>query len=371
VANTNPIQQELRTPFGRVFSRRLTVLSLALLVAACDTTTPEVAPPGPPPVVVEVSEVRRETTRDVVELVGQLEAEEAVMIKPEAEGTISSIEIREGSRVAKGDLLFRLRDDEQRARLREAEASLTLARADYERAQALREKQAISEAELDRALSGWQRMVAERDLAEVALQRTEIRAPFGGVLGARLVAPGDQVDRDVGLIEIESVDRLRLVFSVPEIGVGLARRGVPLTVRVAPLPDRTFSGEVYFVAPSLDPRTRRLLLKAWVPNGDGVLKPGLFANIQVEIARHEDALTIPEASLAYDAGGAYVWRVGEQERVERVGVELGIRRSGRVELSGGELREGDRLVSAGTNKVFPGAIVSAPRPTPQTAAQMP
>lgn len=366
-----PRQQQTRpSPSCGALLQVACQLLVALLVA-CGGGEQDEATSAPPAVVVEVSHVRREAIRDVVDLVGQLEAEESVMIKPETEGTIASIDFREGSRVAEGDLLFRLRDDEQRARLREAEAALTLTRADYERAQTLRKRQAISEAELDRALSRWQQAAAERDLAEVELQRTEIRAPFGGVLGARLVAPGDRVDRDIGLVEIESVDRLRLVFSIPEIGVGLARQGTPVSVTVAPFPDRSFAGEVYFVAPSLDPRTRRLLLKAWVPNTDGVLKPGLFANIRVEIARHEDALTIPEAALAYDAGGSYVWRVVGDGHAERVAVDLGIRRAGRVEVTGGDLREGDRLVSAGTNKIFPGALVRAADPTPMAEASVP
>jgi membrane fusion protein (multidrug efflux system) len=370
VKETRAYREQTRTSHCGVLLQCICQLS-AMLLMSCGSGEQNAAPSAPPAVVVEVSQVRREAIRDVVDLVGQLEAEESVMIKPETEGTIASIEFREGSRVAEGALLFRLRDDEQRARLREAEAALTLSRADYERAQTLRKRQAISEAELDRALSRWQQSAAERDLAEVELRRTEIRAPFGGVLGARLVAPGDRVDRDVGLVEIESVDRLRLVFSIPEIGVGLARQGTPVTITVAPFPDRSFTGEVYFVAPSLDPRTRRLLLKAWVSNAEGVLKPGLFAQIRVEIARHDDALTIPEAALAYDAGGAYVWRVGESGHAERVAVDLGIRRAGRVEVAGGALREGDRLVSAGTNKIFPGAIVRASDPTPIAEAAAP
>ena len=335
--------------------RRLTVLSLAALAGCQGATTPEAV--GPPPVMVEVGSVQRESITDVVELVGQLEAEESVMIKAETDGTIESIEFAEGSRVAAGDLLFRLRDDEQNARLREAQAGLTTAELDYERSKALRSRQTISQAELDHARSNWLQAQAARDLAEVMLRRTEIRAPFDGVLGARLVSPGDRVDRETDLVLIESVDRLRLVFTVPEIAVAVARPGILVTVNVAPLPDESFPGEVYFVAPSLDPRTRRLLLKAWVPNQEGKLRPGLFANIRVEISRHGEVLTVPETAVAYDTQGPHVWRLSQDNHAERVPVEVGIRQGGRAEIVGGALTENDRIVSAGTHKVFPGAVI--------------
>jgi membrane fusion protein (multidrug efflux system) len=336
--------------------RRVFVVCVVAL-AACQGTHGTQGPGGTPPVLVEVDTVVRESITDVVDLVGQLEAEESVMIKAETEGTIESVECVEGTRVAAGDLLFRLRDDEQKARLREAQARLTMARQDYERAKSLHARQTIAQADLDRAESSWLQADAERDLADVMLQRTEIRAPFGGVLGARLVAPGDRVDRNTDLVRVESVDRLRLVFTVPEIGVTVARPGIPVSVEVAPLPNESFPGEVYFVAPSLDTRTRRLLLKAWVPNPEGRLRPGLFATIRVQIARYDGALTVPETAVAYDADGPHVWRVTEDDLAERVAVDVGIRQGGRAQILGGDLAEQDRIVSAGTHKVFPGAAI--------------
>jgi membrane fusion protein (multidrug efflux system) len=336
--------------------RHLIVLCLVAF-AACEGSQGSQRPGAPPPVMVEVDAVRKESITDVVELVGQLEAEEAVMIKSETEGTIASIEFVEGARVAGGALLFRLRDDEQKARLRETQAGLTMAQHDYERAKTLHKQQTISLAELDRAQSTWLQKQAEHDLADVMLERTEVRAPFDGILGARLVSPGDRVDRETDLVSIESVDRLRLVFSVPEIGVAVARPGISVSVRVSPLPNESFPGEVYFVAPSLDARTRRLLLKAWVPNAEGKLRPGLFANIRVQLAQREGVLTVPEAAVAYDTRGPYVWRLSQDDVAERVPVEIGIRQRGRAEIVASDLNENDRIVSAGTHKVFPGATI--------------
>jgi len=328
-----------------------------LALAGCDGGTGAPAPSGPPPVLVETDTARREELVDIVDLVGQLEAEEEVMVKPETEGTIASVEFEEGARVAAGALLFRLKADEQQARRRERVARLTLAQQDYERAKSLRAAKTISQSELDRAQSNWQQATAERDLAEVELRRTEIRAPFDGVLGARLVSPGDRVERETELVSIQSVDRLRLVFAVPEIALPVARAGVPVSVAVAPLPGEVFPGEVYFVAPAFNTQTRQLLLKAWVPNARGLLRPGLFANIKMQVERRADVLTVPETAVAYDTQGPHVWRIGTEQKAERVPVEIGIRQRGRAEIKSGDLAAGDRLVSAGTHKVFPGAII--------------
>jgi membrane fusion protein (multidrug efflux system) len=343
-------------------------LAVLLLAAACDSPARSGTPPsGPPPAAVEIVAVRHEPISDVVDLVGQLDAEESVVLKSETAGIVDSIDFQDGDEVDAGHLLFRLRDGEQRAKLREAEAALTLAEDEFGRAKALAAQKTVSQSELDRATAEAEAARARRDMAQVALDRMSIRAPFDGVLGARLVSPGDRVSKNTGLVRIDAVKRLRLSFSVPEMAVTAMRVGSPVEIAVGPWPGERFHGAVYFVAPTLDPANRRLLLKAWVPNPDRRLRPGLFANIRLEVAHRDAALVVPEAAVAYDAEGPFVWRVGADHTAERVAVELGVRRDGRVEVNGG-LAVGDRIVSAGTHKVAPGvplqevAPIGAPPP---------
>lgn len=301
--------------------------------------------------------VEAQPIRDVVDFVGALEAEESVAIRSETEGVIESVEAEEGHEVAAGALLFRLRDAEERARANEAQARLVLAEEEYRRAEVLSKKNALSQAELDRARAELRVAEAQRNRREVELKRAEIRAPFEGVLGARLVSPGDRVDPDIDLVRLDAVDKLRLVFSLPEIALTLAHVGTTLDVKVVPYPDEVFSGEVYFVAPTLDPRSRRLLIKAIIANPDHRLRPGMFANIRVEVANKESALVVPEAAISYDADGTFIWRVRADSTPERVPVETGIRRQNRVEITSG-LKIGDRIVSGGTHKVTPGSVLS-------------
>lgn len=328
------------------------------------------APRTMPPVAVEILTVEPQEIHQTIELVGQLVADESVVLKPEAHGVVEAIEFREGQEVRQGDLLIRLRDDEQRARLAEAVAALLLAEDDHRRAQSLAKQRTLSQAELDAATSRLDAARARRDLAQVELDRTEIRAPFDGVLGARLVSPGDRVDTDTELVRIDAVARLRLAFSVPEVGVALAKVGLPVEVEVAAFPGRRFPGEVYFVAPSLDAANRRLLMKAYVPNESRELRPGFFAEILLELPKHEQAIVVPEAAIAYDAAGPFVWRVDDEGVASHVPVKLGIRRDGRVEITSG-LAAGDRIVSAGTHKVTSGATVRAAAPPDDAVAGAP
>ena len=139
-------------------------------------------------------------------------------------------------------MLFRLRDDEQRARLREAEAQLALTEGAWRRAQALAGEHVLSAAELDQAIANRSAARARIDLARVGLERMTIRAPFAGVLGPRMVSPGDRVTDETELVQIDAIATLKLAFPIPEPIVEWVRPGMPFTIKVAPFPDESLSG---------------------------------------------------------------------------------------------------------------------------------
>jgi len=311
----------------------------------------------PPPPVVEVITVLAETVRDTITLVGQLDAESSVEVRPEIDGILESIEFSEGQTVKKGDVLFRMRDAEQAAHVREARARAKLAEEIFRRITALAQQAVSAQAEYDKASAELEVARAEVQLREVELEKTRVRAPFDGVVGARLVSPGERVRRMTRLVRIDAIDRLQLVFAVPEIGVPFVRTGMPVKVSVKPFPEIRFDGEVFFVSPTLDASTRRLSLKAWVPNPGRKLAPGLFANLEVQLAERENALVVPDSAVLVDQTGSFVWRIGADGKAMRAPVEIGLRKAARVEITSG-LAAGDRIVSAGTQKVTEGAEVA-------------
>lgn len=354
-------------------ARILLLLAAAAGATACgEAASTARGPAALPPIAIEAVTVEPRTLVDEVEFVGQLEADESVVLRPEIDGVVGSIEFAEGDTVPARALLVRLRDDWQRAALAEAESARVLAEQAYTRARPLAGEGILSAAELDRVTAELSAARAREELTRVALERTAIRAPFAGALGARLVSPGDRVTRETALVQLDAVDPLKLVFSLPEMAIGAVRPGVPLTITVAPFPNEEFHGEVYFVSPTLDPESRRLLLKARVPNPDHRLRPGHFARIEVEAARRENALVVPATALVNASGGTFVWKIQPDGTGLRVPVEVGIRRAESVEIVSG-LQAGDRIVSAGTHKVVPGAplkvtATSAPTDATGTAA---
>jgi len=347
---------------------------IAVLVAiavsiGCGGETEEAGGKKPkPPVTVEVTTVEAKPLRDVATFSGQFDAEFSVVVKAEIEGLVKSIEFEEGQRVEEGDLLVRLRNDTQRAILREAKATQLLAQAGFDRTQELVTRDAASAARRDRVVAELEIAKARVDKARADLARTELRAPFAGVVGFRTVNPGDSVDEKVPIVRIDATERLQLSFSTSDHAVAIAHPGMPIEARVAPYPGEVFPGEVYVVSPTLDPATRRLVLKAWVPNTDGRLRPGMFAELDLEVGRRESAIAVPESAIVFDHQGTFVWRVTDENRAERVPIETGLRTGGTVEVTMG-LYTGDSIVTAGVHKVGEGDQIAISTAPPATTGQ--
>jgi membrane fusion protein (multidrug efflux system) len=352
------------------------VAAFALLgvAAGCGKGDTGSAPKGPPPPSVEVITLVAEPFEQQVDLVGEVQADNTAVVKSEVPGVIESVEFQDGQTVKAGDVLFRLRDREQAARLRESEAELALAQEDFERTNTLANRNAAAAAQLDKARANLEVARARAELRRVELDRTRIRAPFDGRVGARLVSPGARIKVEDGLVRVDGIDPLSLVFTIPEATLPLAHLGARYELEVAAFPDRHFPGEIRFIAPSVDSATRRILIKGRVPNPDGALLPGMFARVKAKLGERNSVL-VPDEALVTTNDGTFVWRIGAEDKAERVAVELGGREAGRVEIVSG-VAAGDRIVTAGTHKVHAGATVKpvtvaapdAPPPSPSAAA---
>jgi membrane fusion protein (multidrug efflux system) len=336
--------------------RNLLRAGLVMLLAVAPGCDDGDAEPRWDPVTVEVMRVEPELLVDVATFSGQLDAEHSVMVKSEVEGVIESIEFEQGQSVAEGDVLFRLRSREQAARLREAHANRDLAGERWKRVHQLLTRDASSKDQADVANAEFEIAKARVELAQVEFDRTQVRAPFDGVVGLRLADPGARVDEDSELVRVDSVDRLQVSFAITDIGLPFARTGMIVSVWVRPYPGERFSGEVFFVSPSLDPRSRRITVKAWIDNSDRRLAPGLFANVDLELRRVEQALVVPESAVAIDQQGSYVWVVDDTHTASRRPIEIGLRERGIVEITQG-LSAGVEIVTAGTHKVSEGEEV--------------
>lgn len=356
------------------------LVAIAVCVLACGATDPDDGSDGKEmrPIEVEAIQVVSEQFVYKVALTGQLEAEYSVLLKPEIEGVVEEIFGTEGQPVSKGFILFRLRDREQQARMDEAHAEERLAKDVYERTQRLSRSDISSLARDAEALAKLDVARAQVDLARIEFDRTRVRAPFDGVLGMRQVAPGTRLDEMDGLIKIEAIDKLQLIFTTVELGAALAQTGATIHVRVAAYPKERFPGTIFFISPTIDPATRRLVMKAWISNSDHRLKPGMFANVDVDLPPREGTMLLPDSAMVYDRHGIYVWRAGDEDRAEKVPVTIGQRQDGRVEILDG-ISPGDWVITAGTNKAMAGTTLKFARtsasstpsdqPSPQSTLQ--
>jgi len=285
---------------------------------------------------------------------GTVRANEEVEIVSEISGKISAIHFREGSQVASGQLLLKIDDSELLADRQRALYRVELAERAEARQKQLLDDGVISSETHDVALGELNVLRAELQLMEAQLLKTEIRAPFGGVIGLRWVSPGSYLSSQTRIASLNDLDPVKLDFSVPERYSALMKVGDEISFAVEGF-DRSFPGTVYAVEPSVDVTTRSLRVRARCPNIDGALIPGVFANVDLVLRSISDALTVPSIAVIPELGGKKVF-VFEGGAAQPRTVETGIRSESVVQVTSG-LKEGDIVIISGLLQLQPGLEV--------------
>jgi membrane fusion protein (multidrug efflux system) len=304
-----------------------------------------------------VAEARQRAVEDVISGVGEVEAVQSIQLRPEVEGRIVELLFREGTLVERGAPLFRVDDAELRAQVARAEADRDLAVQALTRQRQLMESQSSTASDLERAEATARSSQASLDLLKLRLDRTVVRAPFAGVVGARLVSLGDYVNNQTRLVTLQTVDPQRVTMSVPERYAEQLRTGLRVTFQVAALRGRTFTGTVDFVDPVVRLPGRTILLKALVPNPRRELQAGMFAEGRLVAAARPNAVVIPEEAILPVQGTTLVYVVQDGKAVRRP-VEIGVRMPGFVEITSG-IRAGEQVVVGGVERLTDGISVRA------------
>lgn len=331
--------------------------------AAPEKKSGEQSPQQQQVISVEAQKVGIGNVERIIDAVGTLVSNESVVLSPEIAGRIVEISFEEGQRVEKGQMLIQLDDAIARAELLQMETSLTLSRANYNRAIKLFEQDAESGSVRDEALAKRDTDQAAVELAKARLDKMFIRAPFDGVIGLRNVSIGDYVSPGQALVNIESIHPLKLDFKIPEIYLSSLKIGQKVQVMVDAFAGRNFEGEVYAMNPLVEAGGRTISLRALLPNEDGVLRPGLFARVRLVLGTKQDAVLIPEEAIVPQAKGVIVYKIVEGRAVPTP-IQTGTRREGGVEVTQG-LQKDDIVVTAGQMKLRPDALVKIiETPTP-------
>ena len=366
-------------------------LSVALLVMALACGEKNTYAPPPPPKVT-VSQPLIKSVTDYLEFTGNAVAFNNVQLVARVEGFLEKRLFQDGEAVKKGKLLFLIQQEQYKADLQKAQASvlsekaqLLHAQTEYVRYASLRQQQAAAQTDVDR----WHYerdsrqaavMAAEAQviLAKLNLSYTKVTAPFTGRMGRHLKDPGELVGAGMKtvLAEINQIDPIYIYFPINEQDL-LRVRGknpepgeaekttYPVYVGLADETGYPHQGSLDFAAISLNATTGSLMLRGILPNPKTIILPGMFARVRVPIGKVEKALLVPEAALSFDQIGPFVRVVNAKNIVERRGVKLGNQEdSNRVILEG--LQENDRVVVAGLLRAIPGRPV-----TPETSPAQP
>lgn len=323
-----------------------------LMAAPEEKTAP---PPAMPAMPVETVEVKIADSDQKLLAVGTLLSNEAVVIVSEISGRIEKIDFSEGETIRHDQLLIKLESSVLKAELDRAEANRALSEKNYQRTQALLNDNAISEIEHDEAYAKWQLDEATTRLAKAHMKKTMIKTPFAGTLGLRNVSVGDYVQPGQALVNLEDVTQVKVDFRVPEKYSAHIQVGQKFSVTTDAYNHKAFIGEVYAINPLIEEKSRSLVIRGKIDNRDGLLRPGLFAQVSLVMSTRTDSLFIPEQALIPQPATILVFKVVD-DVAQMVPVQTGQRRKGWVEIVSG-LTAGDVVITGGHQKIGPGSPV--------------
>lgn len=370
------------------FNASLLALAVGLLTPGC---LPKHREGGAPqnmafPVNAAKPVVRNVVLTDVY--TGRFDAVEAVELRARVSGYLDSVHFQEGKLVKKGDLMFRI-DARQfealaasaAARVKQAEASLALAKVSYERAKTLVQDNTISRQDFDARSSEFAQaeanlQAARADLrsAELNVEFASVSAPISGIAGRFLATPGNFITGGSAgatlLTTIVPHDPIYCYFETDERkvlqftrlyfeGKAKGREGEPTIVDIAvsDSPNFEFKGRLTFVANRLDPNTATLQLRAEVDNKSQFLTPGLFAKVKVPAGPAQEVMMVQDSALGFDQTKRFAWVIGEENLLERRFVEVGRLQDGMRIITGG-LKPEERIAVSGIQLLRPGIPVA-------------
>lgn len=368
----------------------LSAMAAGCLVGACTKAPPPLAAPPE----VSVARVVSVTAPQWDEFTGRFAAIDTVDLRPRVGGYIQKVAYHEGQEVDAGQVLFEIDPSSYRAELERALADLdrirsksALATSESERARKLAEQQVIStemyeqrSAAMRQAQSEIRAAQSAVDLARLNLGYTQVRAPVGGRAGKALVTTGNLAAADeTVLVNIVSMDPIHVYFEGDEgtylkyvssvrSGEQLSPRNTRTPVRIGLTNEEGFphTGYVDFVDNHVDEGSGTIRARAVVGNADGRFTPGLYARVQMMASEPRDLLLVDEKAIVTDQDRKYVYVLAADKTVQRRDIQLGAKLEGlRIVRSG--LRQGDRVVINGLQKIMGSGSAVTPVLVPMTA----
>jgi membrane fusion protein (multidrug efflux system) len=341
------------TPGGFATRRLAFALAVCGVLAGCSEPSAQngnrsVPGAGGSPVGVVTAAVNTQPLGIDIEAVGSAVANESVEITSKTSNIVTAVRFQEGQLVKRGQILVNLDDAQTKADVAVAEAALAESENQFKRSRNLFSTQALSQSELDQIEATHKANQARVIAAQARLNDQVIRAPFAGRTGFRRVSVGSLVNPGTIITTLDDSSLIKLDFTVPQIYYFALRSGLAVEATTSGLPNRVFEGKVATLGSRIDTVSRSVMVRAEVPNKDGILRPGMFMTVKLR-TEPLPALLIPEQALVPEQGQVYVYVV-QDGIAAKTPITIGRRRPGEVEVITG-LKNADRVIVEGTQKV--------------------
>jgi membrane fusion protein (multidrug efflux system) len=322
-------------------------------------------PQGMPPTTVTSAEVKQENWAALLSAIGSVSAVQGAVVSTELGGVVAEIRFENGGVAKKGDVLVRLDASAEEGQLHSAEADLELARADLERTRDLAARKVVSKAELDSAEAKFKQKEGNVSQMRSMITKKEVRAPFDGQLGIRQVNIGQSIDARQPIVPLTSLDPVYVDFALPQQHLSQLSQGLEVHLRSDAIPGQIFKGKMTAINSMVDTATRNVSLQATLPNPEHVLRPGMFAKVEVVLPAKEPVLAIPATAIAYAPYGDSVFVIEkkkdpksgkESQMIRQQFIRTGETRGDFVTVTQG-LKAGETVVSSGVFKLRNGMPV--------------
>jgi len=312
-----------------------------------------------PPEVVTAASTQRQSWESLITAVGSLKAVQGVELTAELTGKVASIAFEPGTRVKAGDLLVQQDVAAENAQLRAAEAAVTLAKINFERAKKMLATKVVAESSYDNADAQLKQALAQADTIRATIAYKTIRAPFSGRIGIRLINIGQIIKEGEAIVSLQALDPIFVDFLVPQQQLPQIRPGLDIRITSDALPaGQVVTGKITALNPDVDAASRNIRVQATVANENELLRPGMFANVAIVLPEQNPVLTIPATAVLYAPYSDSVFIVEEAKAeegkngkvVRQQFVRLGEKRGDFVAVLSG-LKAEETVVSTGVFKL--------------------
>lgn len=285
---------------------------------------------------------------------GKLMANEEIDIRPEISAKVTGIYFKEGSTVTKGTMLVKMFDSDLQANLKSNQLQIELAQKELDRKKELYKFKGISKEELDISENNYNTLKANQDLIKAQISKTELHAPFTGVVGLRMVSEGAFVSSTTIITSLQQIDPIKVDFAVPEKFISNLNIGKEFDFTIDGREDH-YTGKIYALESKIDPQTGSIRVRALCPNSKRELYPGSYSKINLKLFPNKEVIMIPAKATVPLMEGEQVFVV-KRGKAKAVDIKTGYRTEREIEVTSG-LAANDTLVTSGLLQIKEGMPV--------------